>query len=497
MATARLSVVGLGARVVGRAQKTGLFAGEKSEDQVVTQVRPPRAQRSCHFEHRGRSRGVVVGAHVRLAALGRERMATSQTQVIVVGPDDHRAPRWLAGCGEPAHHVESRALLHLEGNLHAGGQRPAGQELGHDGLHGGAFHHDHRYARIPGSGGLRLDEGRLGAGLPVGGGGGGRQWPVHNQETDSPSFAREPGLSADVAQPASDRRVAGLLVFRGEAANQHHLSLHVELAVVVNLVFGRDDAVARQHEGPRHLPLGRESERRELGLVDRHAAHGHRRAGLHRDTGHDRKLLLEASLVARGFQPQRAQALRQIGARLLEPLGADPATLPGRIRQPAHVPADAIGRLLGGLVQLGQALPAGHEQVGVAAARRRGPVGRERQRLAVRGKVGETVEARAVGYPPQAAAIRTHGPQVELPALRVTHVRREDDDVLGGMKKRRERGGVQVAHLHGIGPVIFGHPESRAWRVGPALAPAAPGSRPAPFPAAGGWHARRCVSSPG
>ena len=76
-----------------------LLARERDEHDVARQRAAARAASwRADLEQRRRAGGVVVGAEVRQVAVGRQRVATAEAQVIVVrADDDHAAAPCRAG----------------------------------------------------------------------------------------------------------------------------------------------------------------------------------------------------------------------------------------------------------------------------------------------------------------------------------------------------------------------------------------------------------------
>ena len=157
-----------------------------------------------------------------------------------------------------------------------------------------------------------------------------------------------------------------------------------------------------------------------------------------------------------------------------------------RITRSAARSASAVG---------GRPRPSARGRRWCRAAPARGAVRREREPLAVGREHREAVEARRVGDALEAGAVDVHRPDVELAALRVAVVRREEDASSRRDEERRERGGVEVRDLPRVACRRRWRRRARASRGAPGPARAAPGSRRAPCPAWGATRARRSSSS--
>ena len=113
-------------REARRAQHARLFAREGREDDVGGQRACAARELARRLEHARRARGVVVGAHVRQVAVGRERVLIAEAEVIVVrANDDGGRGRSVGGlrAAQSGHDVEGRLGREGDGDLELGGDR--------------------------------------------------------------------------------------------------------------------------------------------------------------------------------------------------------------------------------------------------------------------------------------------------------------------------------------------------------------------------------------
>ena len=149
------------------------------------------------------------------------------------------------------------------------------------------------------------------------------------------------------------------------------------------------------------------------------------------------------------------EALLDVGRRRFVAGGADAAAVAGVVGQPGDVGGVAVlGAELGG--DRRGVGPAGDVDIGLAglalvAVRREGEL------LAVRREHREAVETGEEGDPLEIAAVGVDRPDVELPALGVAVVGREEDPLAVGEEEGRERGGAEVGHLAGVPGALEGH----------------------------------------